>query len=405
MDVKFEGLNGQLPNLDLVTLVNKMCIKEGLQITLKNRANFHPQNDRYRHWKHSFGTMMSMVLSQSTGIPTGNHGLYLRFGIQAVTMHGFLKPNSRGNQIGFFSVGKILEGIFRSLNNLLERFHQSYFFYLLPSTDRFISIIWFIPVLCLLVGCLLIRSMVQWYQVCYNPYLVDDDADSKAREKPAEWNKILFMYFITHVGGVLLMNSPSFITFHGAEYGYNTDLSLFYSFGFLSVFSLILPYLFRVKRKNSLIMLNMFVVWELAMVLLGVGMINFSLGVLCSFVIVPVALLITPCTGRLRAWFQTFLWFLVHPFVILNIIVLIYTFFMFPNSKIKETFNMGVSAAKQALVFSIVDSIVYGNWIFDVVCCIFLPVWLCMCCLIMSLPYKGEENEEIKEKTDKQKTE
>lgn len=28
----------------------------------------------------------------------------------------------------------------RSLNNLLERFHQSYFFYLLPSTDRYVSI-------------------------------------------------------------------------------------------------------------------------------------------------------------------------------------------------------------------------------------------------------------------------
>lgn len=37
-------------------------------------------------------------------------------------------------------MGRILEGIFRSLNNLLERFHQSFFFYLLPSSDRYISI-------------------------------------------------------------------------------------------------------------------------------------------------------------------------------------------------------------------------------------------------------------------------
>jgi hypothetical protein len=33
-----------------------------------------------------------------------------------------------------------LEGTLRSLNNLLERFHQSFFFYLRPATDRFISI-------------------------------------------------------------------------------------------------------------------------------------------------------------------------------------------------------------------------------------------------------------------------
>jgi len=28
----------------------------------------------------------------------------------------------------------------RSLNNLQERFHQSFFFYLLPATNRYISI-------------------------------------------------------------------------------------------------------------------------------------------------------------------------------------------------------------------------------------------------------------------------
>lgn len=33
-----------------------------------------------------------------------------------------------------------LEGTLRSLNNLLERFHQSFFFYLRPGTERFVSI-------------------------------------------------------------------------------------------------------------------------------------------------------------------------------------------------------------------------------------------------------------------------
>lgn len=39
-----------------------------------------------------------------------------------------------------FFVRSVVEGIFRSLNNLLERFHQSYFFYLLPASDRYVSI-------------------------------------------------------------------------------------------------------------------------------------------------------------------------------------------------------------------------------------------------------------------------
>ena len=39
----------------------------------------------------------------------------------------------------------VVEGIFRSLNNLLERFHQSFFFYLLPATNRYVSIGLYMP--------------------------------------------------------------------------------------------------------------------------------------------------------------------------------------------------------------------------------------------------------------------
>lgn len=38
IDVKVEGLNGQLPNLDLVNLVHRLCAKEGIKHTFKNRV-------------------------------------------------------------------------------------------------------------------------------------------------------------------------------------------------------------------------------------------------------------------------------------------------------------------------------------------------------------------------------
>lgn len=67
IDVKIEGLNGHLPNLDLVTLVNRMCVKEGVQNTFKNRGAFR-SHDPYLEWKYSFQTMMSMIATQSTGV-------------------------------------------------------------------------------------------------------------------------------------------------------------------------------------------------------------------------------------------------------------------------------------------------------------------------------------------------
>lgn len=41
--------------------------------------------------------------------------------------------------------GRALEGMFRKLNHLLERLHQSFFFYLLPALSRFVSIGLYMP--------------------------------------------------------------------------------------------------------------------------------------------------------------------------------------------------------------------------------------------------------------------
>ena len=45
---------------------------------------------------------------------------------------------------------RVVEGILYSSNNLLERFHQSFFFYLLPTHARYLSIALYMPVV---IGC------------------------------------------------------------------------------------------------------------------------------------------------------------------------------------------------------------------------------------------------------------
>ena len=69
----------------------------------------------------------------------------------------------------FISSLRVIEGIFRSLNNLLEQFHQSFFFYLLPESRRYVSIGLYMPPFgCLLVGPL-IMAVVLWSQACAGP--------------------------------------------------------------------------------------------------------------------------------------------------------------------------------------------------------------------------------------------
>lgn len=60
--------------------------------------------------------------------------------------------------IWFVSIApRLLEGMYRKLNNLLERLHQSYFFYLLPSLSHFVSIGYYMPAFGLLTIILLLR--------------------------------------------------------------------------------------------------------------------------------------------------------------------------------------------------------------------------------------------------------
>ncbi|XP_071447710.1 glycosylphosphatidylinositol anchor attachment 1 protein [Hetaerina americana] len=175
IDVKVEGLNGQLPNLDLVNLVHRMCSKEGIRHTFKDQEDT-PNYETFKGWTDSFYTLMLMVFTQSTGVPNGNHGLFHRFGIEAVTLEGFSKK-IKGNPAGFYHLGRVVERIFRSLNNLLERFHQSFFFYLLPATDRYISIGMYMPPLGLIGGGLFIKAFVVWLKM-----QEDKDISPKAKE-------------------------------------------------------------------------------------------------------------------------------------------------------------------------------------------------------------------------------
>jgi glycosylphosphatidylinositol transamidase len=78
LNVKVEGLNGQLPNLDLVNLVNKLCLREGLhQMFQENEDHSRPESWN-GYWK-SFKTLTSMAVKQAAGgLPSGNHGLFHR---------------------------------------------------------------------------------------------------------------------------------------------------------------------------------------------------------------------------------------------------------------------------------------------------------------------------------------
>lgn len=383
IDVKIEGLNGQLPNLDLFNLAQNMIAKEGIRQSFQRRFDIN-YRDKMKSWWYHFNTLMSMVATQATGIPNGNHGLFHRFGIEAITLEGFEK-SGQGTEANFYQVGRVVESIVRSLNNLLERFHQSYFFYLLPSTDRYISIGLYMRPLVLIIAGVFIKAFSIWQRLqassSSNETKKDKDKQSLPKVEEFDIGGVASEVLWAHILGILIMASPHFLTFVGSRMlNMRTEDSLYASFALTTVFTV----LWRFYLKKSVRCENIFLICviasvELATALMCIAMHNFSLALLTALLYVPVVLLITPhqesAKSRLRGC-QHIAWIVLHPFVASAIVVIGYTYLNFPTDPVVSLLVRSYRANKQALVFSIVDSMIYGNWFYNVTTAVMLPIWL-----------------------------
>ncbi|CAL1688980.1 unnamed protein product [Lasius platythorax] len=381
IDVKIEGLNGQLPNLDLFNLAQNMIAKEGIRQSFQRRFDVN-YRDKLKSWGYHFNTLMSMVATQATGIPTGNHGLFHRFGIEAITLEGFQK-SGKETEANFYQVGRVVESIVRSLNNLLERFHQSYFFYLLPSTDRYISIGLYMRPLVLIIASVFIKAFSIWQRL-----QTSSNSNETKKDKQNSSNKIeefdiggvASEVLWAHIFGVLIMASPRFFTLIGSRmFHLRTEDSLYASFALITILTLLRRfYLRRSIKYENISLVCVIASIELATALMCIAMHNFSLALLTAVVYVPVVLLITPhheSASRLRGC-QYIAWILLHPFIASAIVVMGYTYLNFPTDPVVSLLLRGYRANKQALVFSIVDSMIYGNWFYNVTTAVMLPIWL-----------------------------
>ncbi|RMJ17245.1 hypothetical protein BHE90_007336 [Fusarium euwallaceae] len=163
----YDGVNGQLPNLDLInSIVNigggQMGIPTTIQKMTQHKGSYP---DRLQ-------TMLRGMLNQGLGYAAGAHSSFIPYHVDAVT----LQPYGEGwhDDMG---MGRLVEGSFRSLNNLLEHLHQSFFFYLLMQTDRFVSIGTYLPSAMLLAANFTIMAISLW---------VKSGQSSTTAQKPKE---------------------------------------------------------------------------------------------------------------------------------------------------------------------------------------------------------------------------
>ena len=416
IDVKVEGLNGQLPNLDLFNLAQNMIHKEDIRRSVQRRFDFK-SDDNFKKWLYRGKTMASMIMTQATGVPSGNHGLFHRFGIEAITLEGFEK-NANGPESNFSRVGRVVESIVRSLNNLLERFHQSYFFYLLPSTDRYISIgIYTLP-LVLMIATMFIKAYSIWLKfqdLTQSPGVKsikedkkeekfdkkdkkevkkiekkeeaktdieeDKNVHKKAKSEEFDIEFVASEFLWTHVLGFLLMSSPRLLIATLSDYlKWPTENSTYLSFALITVFTILFAVL-RPKRKkkiNNAALVCVIALLELGTALMCVEVHNFSLALIITIVYVPLILIIPTQKDSKKGFYKVLyiLWPLLHPFVLTSLVVTTYTYANFMDEPVLTILFRGWKATKQYFVLSIIDCTIYGNWLYSFIVSIMLPVWL-----------------------------
>jgi glycosylphosphatidylinositol transamidase len=154
LHVIYDGVNGQLPNLDLFnTAVSIASGQMGIRAHLQRMWN---HDDSYQK---RLETMLRGMMSQGLGHASGPHSSFIPYHIDAITLQ--VVGNGWQDEM---ALGRTVESCFRSLNNLLEHFHQSFFFYLLMQTNRFVSIGTYLPSAMLVAGNFTIMAIALWVQ-------------------------------------------------------------------------------------------------------------------------------------------------------------------------------------------------------------------------------------------------
>ncbi|KAI9717251.1 MAG: Glycosyl phosphatidyl inositol protein transamidase complex subunit [Chrysothrix sp. TS-e1954] len=150
--IHYDGVNGQLPNLDLFNTVTHIAANHlGVGVAIQQMS------ENSETYPSRLKTIMRGMFSQGLGHATGPHSSFMPYHVDAITLQTI--GDGWHDEM---SLGKVAESSIRSINNLLEHLHQSFFFYLLMEAQRFVSIGTYLPSAMLIAVNFAIMSISLW---------------------------------------------------------------------------------------------------------------------------------------------------------------------------------------------------------------------------------------------------
>lgn len=335
VEIHFDGLNGELPNLDLVNVAVHITEHEGMKVSLHGIPEEElGKNDFFSRMKTIILGVKNMALS---GVKK-SHGneVFSGWRIHSVT----LKACGTDGPFDITTFGRIPEAIFRSVNNLLEKFHQSFFFYLLLAPRLFVSIGSYLPAA--------VALSVSFALASLNTIL-----NNEYTSLP-----LLSTYNVFALLGFAVALFVSFITAQAFLYAPQPELLLG-----LNVLLSLMPIIFtRVKiRAPFSYRLKSFAYLYFSVVLTSLLVVNFSLAFGLGCLAFPMTLVKTT-SGNLRAKLKNCVLLLIS-----NPFIAIWLFAICVDKELQgvQVFY-GLTSAWKDL----------GCWTWFVICIGWLPSWL-----------------------------
>ncbi|KAA8629245.1 hypothetical protein SMACR_03516 [Sordaria macrospora] len=264
-------------------------------------------------WEHSnsyhdrLQTMLRGMLKQGLGLASGPHSSFIPYHVDAVT----LQPFGDGWQ-DEMAIGRVIEGTFRSLNNLLEHLHQSFFFYLLMQKERFVSIGTYLPSAMLVAANFTIMAIALWVksgqpevrEVITEKTETAEEAGKVALPNPhVTVERDLFLPLVLVAACQFAGVVPLYLFNHLSE------SALIPAFIFFTILSAILPFLLSSILHNSTTstttqqyhLIRSFSLLLLGMFLSSLATLNFSLAFLVGVFSAPLTF-VRPCPNSPLKW-------------------------------------------------------------------------------------------------------
>ncbi|GMT00481.1 hypothetical protein PENTCL1PPCAC_22655, partial [Pristionchus entomophagus] len=351
VDVKVNGMNGQLPNLDLFNSVARIAHRgrNQLNVMVYSGEEMSPDYDTPL-------VPLRFLLNQAFSGVEGMHSLFSKYGVQAITIGG---PRMKaGEKIGRMEF--LMEGIIRSLNNLHERFHQSYFLYILISPGFFSSIAFYLPIVGLLIAPLIIllnhQALHEWLSIPSSSFRPDCSF------------VFLFLFGI----GSLLVIDP-LVTFTSIDQEGITRLLIAFLLFPLGLF----------VKVDSLPSSRFLLLISTSLLLGSLSLLNFALALFSSIAVLPAVLItLAPATTRLGRITRVLLLSFFNPIALiilgkLAIVSLQYDWWSHLDHKLIE-WGLLVGGPQHVLatVYQIIDQFyTLGSWHLPLLLIFAGPLW------------------------------